>query len=416
MKVALYYPWIYLTSGAERTMLQLTAHSRHDWTFLTNRFEPENTFPEFASRKVTVLKPLSVERGVLRTAQSCWRLLWQKLPLDGFDALVVFCEGVGDLTLLRNHQIPALNLCLTPLRIAFDEVYRENWSRDFSVAKRVAVAGGSAVFRAVDRLAWKHYGRVFCISGEVKRRVLAGGLAKPGQLDVLFPALGVDGSAAIPKYRPFFLLPGRIMWTKNIELAIRAFQSFSGARADRSVPFRLIIAGIVDAKSEPYLARLRELAGNDPHIEFHIHPTDMELGELYRTCYATLFTAFNEDYGIVPLEGMSYGKTVIAVNRGGPRETIGHGVNGFLEKPDPAAFAARMEELALSPDLARSLGQAGRRHAASFNWTGFASAVDEALDGLVNDALVNDFESTTERAIVVPQHTDEGDRRATSRL
>jgi hypothetical protein len=43
MKVALYYPWVYLTSGAERTILELTGRSRHEWTIFTNRFEPENT-------------------------------------------------------------------------------------------------------------------------------------------------------------------------------------------------------------------------------------------------------------------------------------------------------------------------------------------------------------------------------------
>ena len=383
MRVALYYPWIYLTSGAERTLLRLTEHSRHDWTFLTNRFEPSNTFPEFSSRNIKLLKPLSVERSVTKTAESCWQLLWQQLPLDGFDALVVVCEGVGDLTLMRNHRLPAMNICLTPLRIAFDEAYRENWSKDFSFAKRAAVSIGAQAFRLVDRLAWRHYSRIFCISGEVKRRVVAGGLASSEQVEVLFPALGVTGFTEAPEYEPFFLLPGRIMWTKNLELGIRAFQEFSARRGADQTPFRLVIAGIVDAKSRPYLAKLQELAAGDSRIEFRIHPSDAELGELYRSCYCTLFTAFNEDYGIVPLEGMSYAKATIAVNRGGPRETVGHGRHGFLEEPEPDAFAARMEEMASSPELARSLGQAGRNHARGFTWTEFARTVDDALDEAV---------------------------------
>lgn len=386
MRVAIYYPWIYLTSGAERTMLRLSEHSRHDWTFLTNRFEPSNTFPEFAKQRITVLRPFSVERSLSATAASCWRLIWQRLPLDGFDAVVVVCEGVGDLVLFRNHRLPALNICLTPLRIAFDEAYRENWSKGFPQVKRLAVALGSHAFRLVDRMAWKHYRRIFCISGEVKRRVVAGGLAKPGQVELLFPALGVTGFDQKPEYGPFFLLPGRIMWTKNLELGIRAFQSFSSRRAPDQVPFRLVIAGIVDAKSRPYLAKLQALAGGDSRIEFRIHPSDAELGELYRTCYCTLFTAFNEDYGIVPLEGMSYAKAAIAVNRGGPRETVGHGRHGFLEEPDPEAFAQRMYEMAASPAMAKALGEAGRSHANGFTWTEFARKVDDALDEVVAES------------------------------
>ena len=383
MKVALYYPWIYLTSGAERTMLRLVEHSRHEWTFITNRFQGDQTFPEFQSQRVIELSPVSVRRTILQTTVSSLKLVTQKLPLEEFEALVIFCEGLGDLTLLRNHELPAINICLTPLRIAFDEVYRERWGQNFPAWKRALVGMGSALFRVLDRLAWKHYSRIFCISGEVRRRVIAGGLAPADKLDLLFPALGLDGSNTEPEYQPFFLVAGRIMWTKNLELAISAFQEFQAARKPGATQFRLVVAGIVDQKSKAFLAQLKQMTNGDPRIEFHIHPSDFELTELYRTCYNTLFTAFNEDYGIVPLEGMSFGKTVVAVNRGGPRETVSHEVNGFLEEPEPAAFARRMTELAESPELARSMGMAGRQHAASFTWPRFAAEVDDALESLI---------------------------------
>lgn len=51
---------------------------------------------------------------------------------------------------------------------------------------------------------------------------------------------------------------------------------------------------------------------------------------LFERCLCILYTPENEHFGIVPLEAMQYEKVVIACNSGGPRETVIHGVTGFL--------------------------------------------------------------------------------------
>src|SRR5690606_25009402 len=135
--------------------------------------------------------------------------------------------------------------------------------------------------------------------------------------------------------------------------------------------FRLVIAGIVDRKSQPYFEKLKALTGGDPGVEFRVHPSDAELAGQYDHCYAVLFAAFHEDWGIVPIEGMAFGKPAIATNRGGPRESVQHGVQGFLEEPEVEAFARRMAELAGDAELARRMGQAGRERAKIFTWETF---------------------------------------------
>ena len=384
MRVALYYPWIYLTSGAQRPLLRLTEYSRHDWTIFTNRFQPESTFPEFADRRVVVpARQVSVDRSTGATARTCWGLMRHKLPLAGFKALPVVGEGVGDRVLMRDHTLTATNICLTPQRIAFDEIYCGRWMQETSFWKRVAVALGCGAFRIVDRVAWSLYRRVFCICSEVRRRAVRGGLTKKRDAQLLFPGLGVEGFQEEVAYQPFFFLPGRIMWTKNIELAINAFREFVAADP-AFASYRLVIAGIVDEKSQPYLAGLRELAGRDSRIEFRIHPSDAELASLYRNCRATLFTALNEDYGIVPLDAMSFGKPVVAVNRSGPRKTIQHDANGFLEEPEASRFAPRMAQLARSLELTHSVGQPAPRHARDFDWRLSTKTLDRASTELVN--------------------------------
>lgn len=382
MKLAVYYPWLYLTSGAERTILEIARRSRHQITVFTNEYQPDATFPELRDMDVRVLEQVPVKRDLKSVAKAAATILGQRLDLDGFDALLVVCEGLGDFVVLRRPSVPAFNLCLTPLRIAFDSFYRANYMREQSVVKRSVVRIGSVAFRAIDRRAWRNYQRIFPISEEVRKRIIAGRLAPESKLEVLLP--GVDLSSFVPSTtsEKTFFLPGRIMWTKNLELAIESFQRFREGVSDPD-SWRLRIAGIVDHKSHPYLEKLRSMAGDDPAIEFRIRPTDEEMLEFYRSCFATLFTAFNEDWGLVVIEAMASAKPVVAVDRGGPREIVRHEHDSLLVNPDPRDFADAMIRLANDPQLYDTLATNGPPSAARFDCKAFVERLDAALEAAV---------------------------------
>jgi glycosyltransferase involved in cell wall biosynthesis len=68
-----------------------------------------------------------------------------------------------------------------------------------------------------------------------------------------------------------------------------------------------------------------------------------------------------EPFGIVLLEGMARGVTVMAVDSGGPAELIEHEQTGLLARSgDPAALAAALRPVLESSELRRSIGEAGR--------------------------------------------------------
>lgn len=387
LRVAVYYPWVYLTSGAERTLLELARRSRHEIVIFTSRFEPESTFPGLRELDVRVLDRVSVKRTPLRVAGAALRILARRLDLTGFDALLVVCEGLGDLVTLRAPAVPAFNLCLTPLRIVFDRYYRATYLEARPPLARLALRAGSALFAAVDRLAWRRYRRIFPISAEVERRILAGRLAPASKLQVLHPGVDLEAHEPAPaaEHDHTFFVPGRIMWTKNLELAIEAFRRFR-ERAPEPARWRLCIAGIVDRKSEPYLERLRARAAGDPAIELRVHPSDAEMRERYRSCFATLFTAFNEDWGLVVIEAMATAKPCVAVDRGGPREIVKHEVDGLLAAPSPDAFAAAMLRLATEPGLRTRIAGEAPAAAARFGWPPFVEALDAALEVGVREA------------------------------
>lgn len=379
-RIAVYYPWVYLTSGAERTLLELARRSRHEITIFTSRYEPDATFPGLRDVDIRVLDDVPVKRTLLTVARAALRIVSRKLDLRGFDALLVVCEGLGDLVVLRDPGVPAFNLCLTPLRIVFDPHYRATYLAPRGAFERALIRAGSVVFRWIDRLAWRRYRLVFPISKEVERRIVAGGLAPASRQRVLHPGVDMDAYLPSAEHERTFFVPGRVMWTKNLELAIDAFRLFRKSVPDGS-SWRLRIAGIVDRKSEPYLQRLRDRAAGDPAIEFRVHPSDEEMRSFYRTCFGTLFTAFNEDWGLVMIEAMATGKPCVATARGGPLEIVRHEVDGLLAEPTAEAFAAAMLRLATEAGLRDRIVEeapvAARRR---FGWDGFISALDDGIE------------------------------------
>jgi glycosyltransferase involved in cell wall biosynthesis len=207
----------------------------------------------------------------------------------------------------------------------------------------------------------------------VRRRVIASGLADGIEIEVVHP--GVDLALMTPgeAMEPFFLVPGRIMWTKNIELAIAAFKEFRRLGVHDSI--RLVIAGMVDNKSQAHLAELRLLADGLP-VEFVLSPSDEELFKLYSRCQAVVFPPPNEDWGLVPLEAMAFARPVIAIDRGGPQETVTDGVTGILcDDNGPESMTKAMCTLA-ETDVALMMGRAGRERVAQFEWSKFVERID----------------------------------------
>ncbi len=391
LNLAIYYPWLYLKSGGERTILELVSRSRHQWTIITNVYDKEVTYPGLKDVKIVQLEAVSVKRTFRDVIKSGIRIVTQRLPLDGYDAALFFCDGLGDLAVFRNAgNIPLACYCFTPLRAAFDELYQARYLKmtGDSGLRRTVLRIGAAVFRVIDRRAWGQYDHIFVISDEVKRRVLKWNLCGMEKMSILYAGIDFPALQGEGRYDPYFLIPGRIMWTKNTELGLESFIDFKNRNPEFS-RFRLIIAGFVDRKSKPYLAKLQEMAGTRADVTFCIDPPDAELFDLYRNCYSVIYTPFNEDMGLIPVEAMAAGKPVLTVNCGGPREIVRHGKTGFLLEQVPEEFSRTMRTLAQDIELVRQMGAAGREHARSFDWERFHRRIDDYFDTLVASKAID---------------------------
>jgi glycosyltransferase involved in cell wall biosynthesis len=387
VKLALYHPWIYVTGGIERTLLNIASRSRHDWTLYTHHYDSASTFPGLRDARIVVLDPqVSVRRSLPALAQAAYRISRTELPLRDEQALLVSSEGLGDFVVSRNN-LPTVCYCHTPLKILHDPVTRKAL-RSRSLRKYAALVALAPGFKAVDRRMWRHYEYVLANSEETAHRIDAAGLvAEDKDIEVLHPGVDLEQFTlhpTLPRER-FFLVAGRIMWEKRIELAIQALRVARQNGTDAS----LVIAGGVDSKSRPYLETLRQHARGLP-VEFLIHPSDEELASLYARCMAVVFTAPNEDWGIVPLEAMASGAPVLAVDAGGPRESVIHNVTGWLLPPTPWAFAEQMRIVAADGPNGKLISRrATRRRAQQFAAEAFVRRLDDVMEEVVLNGSVS---------------------------
>jgi len=383
MKIALYYPWIYLKSGAENTILEMVKNSRHEFTIFTNHYEPINTYAEYRNLNIIELADIPVNRSYYKVCYAAFKIMTQKIDLIDYDALIVVSEGLGDFIVFRNShsRIPITCYCLTPLKITHDSLTRQIYL-DKNRLKKPFFIFFEKLFRFFDKIAWERYSYVFCDSNEVKNRILKAGLAPPANIEILHPGIDLDSIKPTWQYDNYFLQPSRIKWYKNTSLAIEAFKKFylenPGLRK-----FKLIIASQVDKASKPYYEYLLALSKDIENIRIIPNPDDELYKNLFQNAYAILHTAFNEDWGIVPLEAMAYGKPVIAVNQGGPTESIIDKETGFLVNPNAQEFSKAMKTLAEDINLVQKIGKNSRTASLKYDWKNFVKRIDSYFDSLL---------------------------------
>ena len=127
----------------------------------------------------------------------------------------------------------------------------------------------------------------------------------------------------------YFLIVSRLSPYKRIDIAVEAFNKLG---------LPLIIIG--DGQDRKRLEKMAE-----KNIKFLGFQPDEKLGQYYQNCYAFIFPG-EDDFGITPVEAMSFGKPVLAFRKGGLIETIIEGITGeFFDDPIPEILADGIRRL-----------------------------------------------------------------------
>ncbi len=359
-----------LKGGAEKVVLKIAQHYRAK--IITAEYDPENTFPEFGKLDVEVI-------GGNRTGFPAYGRVFQGLKYGlGFYNMHVDSDydvinaHIAPSHWIRNNNKRVLWYCHTPLRDAYD-MYRFRMSMKKFYQKPVHFLGIKAV-KYLDRKVVKNIEGIVANSANTKARIEK----YLGRNDAKVLGGGIDYEL----YRnlgdhSYFVYPSRISPNKNQEMAIRAFEEFSKHKKG----YKLLIIGAVskDKFYSDYYNRIKEMAKRNRDISIMTNVSEKEFRNAYSKATAVLYPPLDEDYGLVPLEAMASSKPVIALDQGGPRETIIDGKTGFLVK-DAHSMSNAMLRVANNEKLTKNMGKLGReRVMKNYSWEHFFREFDKYL-------------------------------------
>jgi glycosyltransferase involved in cell wall biosynthesis len=285
---------------------------------------------------------------------------WLRAPL-AFTPYVVRLLRGGRVDLLRGHSVrhtgPALLLARALTRSRVPVVLHHHhlfprWERlEAAIAKRadavVTVSGFSRdelVARGVPSL---------------RVHVVTEGVVTPPRTD------GWPEAWPGPGLRLLHL--GRLEARKRPELAI---DTLAALHRD-SIEATLALAG--EGDQDGLAARAAD-AGVAAAVRFLGRVTENDKWRLYDSADVLLFGSTLEGFGLVVAEAQSRGVPVVAAAGTATAEALEDGRSGFLAEPSPAAFAARVRELA-DPARRAAFSDAARESAQRFDWDACAAGV-----------------------------------------
>jgi len=191
--------------------------------------------------------------------------------------------------------------CYTPVRYVWT-FFDEYFSRENPLKRRVISYFANRI-KSWDLKTNKNIDYFIAISHNVQNRIKE---YYNRDSDVIYPPVSINELAPTSNLdEGYYLIVSALVPYKKVDLAIEAFNK-NGKK--------LIVIG--NGNDYNHLSSIAK-----SNIEIKGWVDSKELQDYYSKCSALIFPG-EEDFGIVPVEAQSYGKPVVAYEKGGALETV----------------------------------------------------------------------------------------------
>lgn len=391
MDLAIVIPFIEKYGGAERYLIECVRawQNRHDITIYATKISDK------------LLAEHDIGPDVKRCELSPYFEGEHSMLLNAVLLPKVWQEEIGRHDLYHTHLWPTHLVDLhpmvwyphEPLRVLHDLRYDQNVEQvGNDAARNIHIYPKYNYDRIGDSLYEAYLNTIDAMDKSVKpERIVANSRYTAGYLeevygvpvqDVVYPGVNPESFIDLPTDRNLFVTISQLWPHKRVNMLVEAI-----ALTDDT---QLVVIG-----SGPEKERLLEIAAKlavEDRVFFLSGLSNRELSLVLARACAFLFSPIKEPFGIVVLEAMAAGLPVIAVDEGGYVEAC-RPEYSFLIQPYPSLFAEKIRYLQSHPDVARKMGEAGRKAAPEFTWK---RAADE-LETILVDVWQKSCESKVER-------------------
>jgi len=368
VRVAIVHDWLYILGGAERVLREmLWCYPSADVFTLFDVLKPEDrAWIGYESSKSSFLQRMPGISRFHRAYLSLMPLAIEQLDLSAYDLVLSSSCAVAKGVLTGPDQVHVAYVH-SPMRYAWD-MQKEYLTGDglLNGLKNAAARYMLHRLRLWDHCSGQRPTAIVANSAFIARRIRT---SFGREARVIYPPVDTDArSSGLPRAR-HFLAASRLVGYKNVQAVVEAFSTMPH--------LELVVAG-----TGPEGERLQAIAG--PNVKFVGFVPTAELRRLMATARAFVFAA-EEDFGIIPVEAQAEGTPVIALGRGGVRETVvadGSSPTGlFFDKPSAQSIAAAVtqftrRESTFSPE-------ACKRQAARFAVERFRTEFKDLVEGEV---------------------------------
>lgn len=338
MKIALVHDYLFGYGGAERVLESLheiwpsapVYTSFVDWDWVRNNKKDWLEWKIIPSwfDKVPFKKSLCSPFRFLAP----W--IWESFDLRDFDVVISSSAWFMPKGVITHPGTVHVCYCHTPPRYLYG--YPESGGEKSFPAKLYASIVNPGM-RHYDFITSQRVDHFLCNSENVKNRIKK---FYRRDADVIYPPINsikqLNNETIKQTKNSYYLMVNRLVWPKRVDLAIKVC---------KKLKLNLKICGEGKLESE-----LKELAGDSPNIQFLGYVDEVSLNKLYNDCKAVLYLAQEEDFGMTPIEAMSWGKPVIALKSGGVVESVIANKTGlFIEKANADSLEKVISEFERNP-------------------------------------------------------------------
>jgi len=322
-KVALVHEYLTQHGGAEKTF-EAIAELFPDAPIYTGVYDPKN-FSDLVNKRKIYYPKNFIFKSLTKYVTPLMPLVFEGFDLREYDIILSdgHCWAKGVLTKPGQLHVSYIH---TPPRFLYkysvESTKRNKWYF------KPAVSVIDMFLRAWDFAAAQRPNFLLANSDEVRKRIKK---FYNRDSQVMYPP--VEVAQIGPKVKAgtgdYYLALGRLVAYKNFDVLIEAFNILK-------LPLIVAGTGLEEAK-------LKSIAG--PTIKFEGRVSEERKKELLQNCLGVINPVEDEDFGVVPVEAMSYGKPVLTHKSGGHLETIVENESGmFFEDKSPEKLAEKIKE------------------------------------------------------------------------